>query len=798
MATFALVSNYATNRLSKGTVVLVHATYNGLTLTSGVVWSIEHPALQIFTIAADSHDTCRLTGAYGGTDRLVGTYTDPTSGVVQIAYLACTVIGAVLPAVMTIQPAASGMTVGDQRTFTAYRNGVVATGGITWIASAQLAMQVQPDQSLVVQAMVAGTAAIAVKDNATGANVGVQFTVVAAPVMTIQPAAADLTVGTQRTCTAYRDGVPATTGVEWFATPQLALVVQPDFTVVARGALEGAATLSVRDTVSGVTATEKFNVAAVPQPVQTLTISTNYPSSNMSVGEAIIAKASLNGAVLTSGVTWSVKAPASGAIKIAGDLSNVCRITGMLKGTDAVVATYGTAVGTLVCGVAVAVPTPTPTPVPVPTPVYVPSPAAAWHRHRPHITVGHTDFNYNWDKPHDWLGTVATPMEIAYAARYDFSYSGFWARQQRFKTVNANMHCLPYTLLLTCETVGTAIEGAYLPDFATWCAANAVTAAQAEAALLHLPGFTDAANRLVVTIWGSTRWVGDPTSDAWRRYSADRYRRIAAPAWVDGAFIDEYGSSQNRGMYKLSCPADTVRLQALCDAQTTLLAAVAGAIAPKQLVINTSAYLFPWDAQETDAARGTHMEQINDAVPPELWSQSWPYIDQRLAAGDFVNIVPLRDFGHYETVHDAQTPANYLDTPRGKLVELASYYMLVTDPALLGLSIENGDWSTDTPMQNWLAEIDAEIGLALEPRKLATVAHQGTSGRAFVRRFANGVVVANVCTDRTNTNYGVGNTTTVTLPTDRTYAQVRADGTLAAAAATVTLRCPEAAVFVVV
>ena len=425
------------------------------------------------------------------------------------------------------------------------------------------------------------------------------------------------------------------------------------------------------------------------------------------------------------------------------------------------------------------------------------APALAWTPHREHISVGHTDFNYNWDQSHDWQGTDPTPMEIDYANKYDFTISGSPYRQARLKKANPNIRCIPYAELLSTLTNASStpnIATGFCNDFDAWNAKHSVSAAEAEKGWLHYMGYTDAAHRLTRHAdTNSARFYPDPTNQNMRDYSVDRLKRCCAQPYQDGVFLDEYGSGMNRADFALSCTlngiTDQVRLQALCDAETSLLAAASAAMYPKQLVINTGGYLFAWDAQETRAARGAHMEQANDPMSLDWWNSVWPYVDVRLKDQSFVEMVPLREYGGYEKLVDSA--GNHMDSLRGKLLELGAYYMCVQDKQQqLGFAFENGNWNTTTPTKNWMPQIDVKIGKPIEPRQ------RSLTGRWFTRRFSQGLVVVNPIVDRLPPNYATQ--TIVQLPTDRKYAQVRADGTVGLPVTSVTLRRPEAAIFKVV
>lgn len=558
-----------------------------------------------------------------------------------------------------------------------------------------------------------------------------------------------------------------------------------------------------------------------PPPVlPTFDAVSNY-GTNLTIGEVVIATARLAGVPLTLGVTWTLPATTT-AIKAVAEPGNKSRVTGLAAGSATLTAQFTDGAGNVrSCALAFTVqgptaqPAPTPTPVPTPTPAPTPSPvvvppttitrmapAALWARIRDHLCELSTDFYYTW----------TTIRETICAWRYDVFISGDRARHARMKVTNPNSRYLPYVLLNTVQqpvagyktnTDGTktwvddltpSLSGAWTADFAAWGFARGGSAAELEACFLKVPGGTlDLAGRASIVVWDSHRWVPDPRNAMMRLYQLDRFKRLAADALVDGLFVDEFDSGEIVRNYKLAAGTDATMLAALCDAQTSLVTAIADAMVPKQLIVNTASYAAALDVANAQAARGVHLEQTNNPLVVEMWAQWWPYIDKLLAAGVFVNFVPPYQFGEYESQHDAQPIVTAMDTPRGKLLELASAYMVTTDPALLALSIENGGWAKFTPDQNTVPEADWKIGRAMEPR----VRRTELSGAVFTRRFANGLVVVNATPNRNPPNYGDTGALTFTLPTDRAYRRVLHDGTLAPASPTVTLRTPEAAIFAV-
>lgn len=527
-----------------------------------------------------------------------------------------------------------------------------------------------------------------------------------------------------------------------------------------------------------------------------LTISLNYSIARMSPGTLCIAKAMLGNTQVVDGVNWKVVP--DGAADVVNEHGSA-RITGKFEGPFVLTCIAAQQAAAVIGSVYVAPPspvipvppvkpvppvvvTPTPPPVVIP-PVVIPpagtaltvAPAKKWKRKRKGILLVNTDFYYTW----------SANLEGPAALRYDVWFSGDPQRHARMKLINPDTIFLPYTLEYTnIVKTGEHLENQYETDFVNWCADNHIPQVQAEAAWLH----DSTGKRVTVTIWGSLRNIGDPTNPIWRRFTIWRYKQLSIKfPGANGFFIDEFGSSAITANYKLST-SDSARLAAILAAETSLIAEIANAIAPLQLVVNTASYMFQEDVDIAKAGFGVHMEQINNPMNLDWWNSSWPYMERLMAAGVWVNIVPAYQFGEYESTHDKL--GNHMDTHRGKMLELAAYYMCVTDPALFGFSIQNF-WPTGiTPMTYWLKEIDVELDGPLEVR------NRQPGLKVWQRRFASGLVIVNPISDRLDPNYSVE--TQVVLPSDRKYGQVLPDGSTGPQVKSVMMRCPEAAMFKVI
>lgn len=665
-----------------------------------------------------------------------------------------------------------------------------------------------------------------------------------------------LKVGDVAKATIFLNGAPLTGGdIRWaYSTPNIVectLIPGGTGGTVAQLTATHAGTTDLICIVNGTQMSPVMHAtvaAVVPPPPPVMSIEPTV--ARLTVGQSVQINAKRNGIVAVSGILWSA-GPALTITPLTPG-SGQAMLSGNVAGGAAVKATDSPSGASATMAVAV-----DPKPVPVPRP----APARGWKHRRPHITLLDTDFRYNWKK---WTSGGPTPEEVLYANRFDISISGDAARHARMKLANPDHHFIPYTLQWTTLQNGDNTVTEFAPWNHRWALLNGLTPEREEAMYLHVGGgIGTPATRVTLPIWGSPRFVLDPTNPDARAVTIARYKEMAAVPPRDGLFADEFGSGGMTPAYKLAAGSNAVLLGKYEDAETSLLSDIADAIAPKQFIINTASYWFGWDMDCAKAARGTHLEQTNNPLVLELWSMWWPFIDSLLAAGALVNMVPPYQFGEYESQHDAQpvpSPAplgalalsaavetqmtvrperwaghpvresagvippalrkkkpglvarviakvksmlglgapvgNYMDTTRGKLCEVASYFMCVTDPALLALSIENGDWLIYTPTQNYVVQIDAEIGAPIEGRHLVPQPPGAPRGHTYSRRFGNGLVMVNLIPDRLPRDYGYSGATTYTLPTDRTYWRVMNDGSLQSPRATVQLRCPEAAIFV--
>lgn len=499
----------------------------------------------------------------------------------------------------------------------------------------------------------------------------------------------------------------------------------------------------------------------------TVTVRWDRPLTDLKVGDVVKGVILVDNQKPFAATQWAMKPEGIISVGVtSNDFSSVAAIAKALGTTEF----FGLANGALSPRMSATV---FPVVAP-PSPAHFVAPAKSWQGHR-QLRILQTDFYYDWSQS----------MEEQDAARVDIMISGNPDRHARMKVFNPSLKHIPYTLQYTSIEGGSNLSSGFVPNFIQWCSDNHIGTVEAEKAWLHTPD----GKRVEVNIWGSKRWVGDPRDPTWRKFSVWRYKELMRTIpTADGFFIDEFGSGGLTKNYKLAL-TDGAALQAIFASETTLIAEISTAIAPKQLIVNIGNYMFQEDIDIAKAAGGVHMEQVNVPTTLDWWASAWPFMEKLMAADVFVNIVPAYEFGEYESVKDSK--GYHMDSHRGKLLEVCGAYMLLpANPGLMALSVENGPWDKFTPITNWLYEIDSNIGSPIEVRQKLSGFHH------FYRRFSSGLVVVNPVVDRNPPNYGVQSR--IDLPRDRKYAQILPNGQPGPVVDHILLRTPEAAILKVI
>lgn len=384
-----------------------------------------------------------------------------------------------------------------------------------------------------------------------------------------------------------------------------------------------------------------------------------------------------------------------------------------------------------------------------------------------------TDFCYCWD------GGEASRAWAA--SRYDLSMSGNFAQ---WRQLNPTITTLRYALLIStlddANNDKPSITGKFLDDMRRWYARHRQY--DMERAFLHAVGDgpADSASRLHPHIWSTNRFVGNPTDPGWRAYSIDRLRWVAKDDNVAGVFLDEIDRQSASGAYRKSrefAGADSTVWQ---NALVSLMAEIRSAIAPKMLQINAAGYSGrDWEKQLGVAAGSVHLETMNRATQelPSVWN----LVDWYLEHDVYVDLVGL------ETWTDLLRPSQLKRYPggdyaapvfRGKMVQLASYYMVVpSDPQRLGLQIENVRGFT--PDSAGLRAYEYDVGHPRGERRIIMderdPLHQ--HARVFRRDFDNAVVLIRPVAYWSDTVMTDPTRVKVAIPDGGPWSRLEPDGT---------------------
>jgi hypothetical protein len=402
--------------------------------------------------------------------------------------------------------------------------------------------------------------------------------------------------------------------------------------------------------------------------------------------------------------------------------------------------------------------------------------------HWSHIRTMMTDFYYDW-----------TPTERSWAAaHYDFAMSG---NGTEWKAANATVGHFPYTLEWSVVIPGQMADGianSYYHDMQAWYTAHPEY--DIEKAFLHVAGATrNEANRAVVYIWDTRRWLINPADPGLRAYTVDRYRRIAATA--DGAFIDEAGSGDI--LTRLGNIAEYPSKADYEDPHTSLLRAIKQALGHKVVMLNPGNYASDWDRANILAAGAVHLEGVNDALRGGQQTR-WTWIESLLSSGVFVDLVTAYP-STWINARASTYPAGDYASPaqRLKMWELASYYMVVgAKPDSFALQLEN---SWDQPYSTlWLKAQEADIGHPRAPRSVYTTGTDGSgkSYAVYAREFDRALVLMRIPQGWDTQSFGEETAAKIQLPAGEEWLPLRADGTTTSPVTSVVLRNSEAVILI--
>lgn len=384
-----------------------------------------------------------------------------------------------------------------------------------------------------------------------------------------------------------------------------------------------------------------------------------------------------------------------------------------------------------------------------------------------------TDFCYCWKGSRD--------ARAWSAQHYDLEMSG---DPRDWKRLNPAITTLRYALLVStldeANNDKSSITGKFLDDMRRWYKKN--PRYKMEDAFLHEVGEgpADSASRLNPHIWSSNRFVGNPTDPGWRAYTIDRLAWVAREEGVDGIFLDEIDRGTAAKAYRKSrefAGADSTVWQ---NALVSLMAEVRKAIAPDMLQINAAGYSGrDWEKALGVAAGSVHLETMNRATQelPSVWDVVDWYVDHGVYA-DFVGLETWSDLARPSQAK--RYPGGDYESPplRGKMVQLASYYMVVPrDPQRLGVQIENVRGFTPDSVAMRVFEYD--VGHPTGPRRVIMDERDplGQKARVYRRDFDHAIVLIRPVAYWADTTMTNETRVKVPLPEGGPWLRLEPDGT---------------------
>jgi hypothetical protein len=384
-----------------------------------------------------------------------------------------------------------------------------------------------------------------------------------------------------------------------------------------------------------------------------------------------------------------------------------------------------------------------------------------------------TDFCYCWDDSRDsrdWS-----------AQHYDLIMSG---NLGAWKELNPRVTTLRYALLVSTLDEANkdkpSINGKFLDDMRRWYAKHPEF--KMEDAFLHKPGdgSADSASRLNPHIWASNRFVGNPNDPGWRAYSIDRMKWIAKDSDVGGIFLDEIDRGTAAKAYKDSREFQGADSTVWQNALVSLIAEIRKAIAPKMLQINAAGYSGrDWEKALGAAAGSVHLETLNRATQelPSVWDVVDWYLDHDVYT-DFVGLETWSDLAR-PSMAKRYPGGDYASPPlRGKMVQLASYYMVVpSDPQRLGVQIENVRGFVPDSVAMRVMEYD--IGHPVGERRVVINERDplGQRARVYRRDFDHAIVLIRPVAYWADTVMTNETKVKVPLPDGGPWLRVEPDGT---------------------
>ncbi len=324
--------------------------------------------------------------------------------------------------------------------------------------------------------------------------------------------------------------------------------------------------------------------------------------------------------------------------------------------------------------------------------------------------------------------------------------------------------------------------------------------------------------RKVMAGWqGLKDWMMNPADPGYRAYSVWRYNHVVfmdqAPEKGDGFFIDSFGTgkdwSNGKALGTVEFPSTAAGETALFTAWEEWLVLVRAAISTdgvnRRIYLNIAQEWNDWIRRFARAAGAVHLEFSNRAESRH--HTLWARIDGLVADDVVAEMVATRGRRHYES-WTAFSPGNEKSrAARGRLVELASYYMArPTDPAKIDLVTHNlvNIWGRPFS-EEWTKATETDLGQPRENRRVyqsGTLAGLKTEwGRAWTyqvwgREYERALVLLHSPVEVDYYLYGEETAVTISLPSGHAWHMLYEDGTLGPAITQVTLRNAEAAILI--
>ena len=396
--------------------------------------------------------------------------------------------------------------------------------------------------------------------------------------------------------------------------------------------------------------------------------------------------------------------------------------------------------------------------------------------HWTHITTMMTDFYYSW----------TTTERLWAGAHYDAAMSG---SATAWHAADATVQHYPYALSWTTMISSSNPATAYYADMKSWYAAH--TKYRLENAFVHRYGSSgDSASRVYFSRWGSNRWAINPADPGAIAYHVNRIERVVGTD--NGVFFDESATGDINAW--LPATREFSSKAAYFASLTQLISAMRKGIGGRIIQLNTAEYMTDADYAAAVAAGSVHTEMFNTFKFAGMGAR-WRWAERLTSGGVFVNFVSAyssQDIANMSYYPAGNSPTN---VQRGKLWELASYYLAVpASPKLFAIQMEqlwNKPYST-----LWVKAQEANIGHPVTPRAVLST---GTDplGHPFVvynRDFDRALVLLRLQQGWGSQTYTDATAITVPLPAGERWIPLNADGTVGAAITTIKLRNSEAAI----